>query len=85
MIGRVGHAEDEVRRRAAERMAESGAEVRDVVQGPPAERRALVRSRRDPHVEDTVVLDLARIVLVAVQDSRYDLDVVVLGEGFATP
>ena len=59
------------------------AEVREVVHGAPAELRALVRRRRDARDDDAVVLDLARLVLVAVEDAGDDLDLVVLRERLA--
>ena len=43
---RVGHAEDEVRRRAAQRVPERRSEVRDVVHGPPARAPSARRTSR---------------------------------------
>ena len=80
---RVGHAEDEIGSRAAQRVRERRAEVREVVRRAPRELGALVRRRRDADDADAVVLVLARRVLVAVQDAGHDLDVVVLRERLA--
>ena len=66
-----------------ERVRAGRAEVREVVRGAPGELGALVRGRRDADDADAVVLVLARRILVAVQDARDDLDLVVLGERLA--
>jgi hypothetical protein len=66
---RVGHAEDEIGRRARERVPERVAEVREVVRCPPGELGALVRGRCHPHDADAVVLRLPRLALGPVKDS----------------
>ena len=79
----IRHAEHEIRSWTAQRMRERRAEIREVVHRSASELGALVRRGGDPDDPDAVVLVLARRVLVAVQDTRHDLDLVVLGEGFA--
>ena len=80
---RVGHAQHEIGRAAAERVPEGRAEVGEVVQSAPTQLRPLVRRRGDAGDNDAVVLDLPRLVLVPVQDARDDLHLVVLCERLA--
>ena len=80
---RVGHAEHEIGLARRERMAECETEVREVVHRAAAQLRALVRRRRHARDDHAVVLELPRLVLVAVEDAGHDLDLVVLRERLA--
>ena len=80
---RIGHAQHEIRGRTAQGVRERRAEVGEVVRRTSRELRALVRRGGDADDPDAVVLVLAGRVLVAVQDARDDLDLVVLRERLA--
>src|SRR5205807_1368252 len=66
-----------------EHVGERRGEVGEVVRCAVRERRALVRGGVDADDPHSLSLALSRLVLVPVQDSRHDLDVVVLHERLA--